>query len=365
MSNVTEQDLAQLSDAIAELGMTYDQTGEWPQGSIDLMANLGGWRWNVPAQFGGDPVNHTELLKRYAALAAGCMSTALISTQRDGAIELIVGSENEVPKNRWLPQCAAGEIYTTVGIAQLTTSKRGGGNLMTATVDGDGYRLSGMMPWATGASKAAIIVTGAVLQDGNQILACIPTNREGITIAPCDPLITLNASHTSCVHCADFRVEPDEILRGPCERVLAIRTPVKPLVTSSCGIGLAGRLVKLIKDLPPKSREPFGDVVGPLVEQYETIKTMLFDAADRVNDPEFETPSAEIRVRVNDVLVRAAMVALTLSKGSGFLLDRPVQRHVREALFFLVWSAPQDVQTGTLARLMAPLGADTPLPSKI
>jgi hypothetical protein len=365
MSNVTEQDLAHLTESIAEWGMDYDRTGEWPQRSIDLMAKMGGWRWNVPAAFGGEPVSHTELLKRYAALAAGCMSTALISTQRDGAVELIAGSTNDVPKNRWLSKCATGETYTTVGIAQLTTSKRGGGNLMKASSDGDGFRLNGMMPWATGASKAAIIVTGAVLEDGNQILACVPTDRDGITVAACDPLITLNASQTSCVHCEDFRVEPDEILRGPVERVLAIRTPVKPLVTSSCGIGLAGQLIKLITELPPASREACSDVVEPLIEQYQTVRTMLFAAADRVNDPDFETPSTGIRVRVNDVLVRAAMVALTLSKGSGFLMDRPVQRHVREALFFLVWSAPEVVQTGTLARLMAPLGADTPLPLEI
>ncbi len=365
MANVTEQDLAHLTESIAAWGMEYDQTGQWPQRSIDLMAKMGGWQWNVPAEFGGDPVSHTELLKRYAALAAGCMSTALISTQRDGAVELIAQSANDTPKNRWLAKCASGEIYTTVGIAQLTTSKRGGGNLMKAVPDGDGYRLNGMIPWATGASKAAIIVTGAVLENGHQILACVPTDRDGITVAACDPLITLNASLTSCVHCDNFRVEPDEILRGPAERVLAIRTPVKPLVTSSCGIGLTGQLIKLILELPPASREACGDVVESLMGQYETIRTMLFDAADRVNDPEFETPSTQIRVRVNDILVRAAMVAMTLSKGSGFLTDRPVQRHVREALFFLVWSAPEAVQSGTLARLMAPLGADTPLPLEI
>jgi hypothetical protein len=33
------------------------------------------------------------------------------------------------------------------------------------------------------------------------------------------------------------------------------------------------------------------------------------------------------------------------------LLDRPVQRHLREAMFFLVWSAPPGVQLETLVRL--------------
>ncbi|NOX58525.1 MAG: acyl-CoA/acyl-ACP dehydrogenase [Planctomycetes bacterium] len=365
MRTITEPEFTKLTESLAEWGIEYDRTGDWPKRSIDLMAQLGGWRWNVPTEFGGEPVGHAELLRRYEALAAGCMSTALASTQRDGAVELIAGASNDAIKKKYLPRLADGDIYTTVGIAQLTTSKRGGGNLMKATPDGDGYRLDGMMPWATGADQADIIVTGAVLPDGMQILACVPTDRQGLSVAKPDALLTLNASHTSCVHCENFKVEADEVLRGPAKKVLALRTPVKPLVTSSCGIGVAGRLIHLITSLPPAARESCESIVEPLVAQYEAIRNMIFEAADHVNDPAFETPSTHIRVRVNDVLMRAALAALTLSKGSGFLMDRPVQRHVREGLFFLVWSAPQAVQTGTLSRLMAPLGADTALPLEI
>ncbi|HEY3242010.1 MAG TPA: hypothetical protein VGM03_01550, partial [Phycisphaerae bacterium] len=73
--------------------------------------------------------------------------------------------------------------------------------------------------------------------------------------------------------------------------------------------------------------------------------------ADRLSDPEFEIPGDEIRVAVNDLVVRLAMALLTISKGSGFLRGDAAQRLVREALFFLVWSAPQPVQLGTLQML--------------
>lgn len=349
---VLEPDLQRLTESLDEWGTQYDLTGEWPERSVKLLAEMGGWRWNVPAVYGGDPVSHRDLLRIYEAISAGCMSTSLILTQRDGAVELIATSPNETMKSRWLPRLARGEIYTTVGISQLTTSKRGGGRLMTGRRDGDGYRLSGMMPWATGAERANIIVTGALLEDGTEILACVPTDREGIRVDTPDDLFVLTASRTSCVHCKDFRVEPDEVLRGPSPKVLSLRTPVKPLVTSACGVGVAAALEQAIAGLPSEAMTRFAEVVAPLRQEFQRVRDHLYASADRLDDPKHEVSSTDIRVRVNDVVIRLAIAALTLCKGSAFLRNRGVQRHVREALFFLVWSATPETQSETLARLI-------------
>lgn len=355
-----DEDLRRVTASLDEWAGEYDRSGAWPERSVGLLARIGGWRWNIPMEFGGDPLAHADLLRMYAALSAGCVSTALISTQRDGAVELIAGSPNEAIKRRLLPELAKGAFYTTVGIAQLTTSKRGGGHLLQAEPAGDGFRLRGMMPWATGAERAAHIVTGAVLPSGEQILACIPTAREGLRVDAPDELMCLTASRTSCVYCTDYRVEPDEILRGPAEKVLSLRTPVKPLVTSACGYGVAAGLHESVMAHRPGVRGYFEDVIAPLTARYRLVGEKLYAAADRLDDPAYEAPSTDIRVMVNDLVVRLALAALTLSKGSGFLMDRPVQRHFREAMFFLVWSAPAGVQLETLVRLMGRLGDDPP-----
>lgn len=360
MIDTSDNTLSELTRELDALGTQYDRTGDWPQKSVDLIAGAGAWKWNLPAAYGGDPVCHKDLLRVYAALSAGCMSTALISTQRDGAVELLAGCDNDALKSRWLPSLARGEVYTTVGISQLTTSKRGGGRtLMTATPDGDGYRLDGMMPWATGAEQAAVVVTGAVLPDGRQILAAVPTDRPGLRVDQPDELFVLTCSRTSCVHCDNYRVEPDELIRGPADKVLSLRTPVKPLVTSACGIGVATALHDVVVNLPEAARRPFDDVVQPLLDHYRAVRESLLSAADGLDDPAFEAPSTRIRVQVNALLVRLAMTTLTLAKGSAFLTCRPVQRHVREAMFFLVWSATGQTQLETLARLMAPLPVDS------
>jgi hypothetical protein len=69
-------------------------------------------------------------------------------------------------------------------------------------------------------------------------------------------------------------------------------------------------------------------------------------------DPAQDVPKTEMRVGVNDLLVRLAAGLLIYSKGSGLLRQRDAQRLVREAMFFLVWSAPEDVRANTLARLL-------------
>jgi alkylation response protein AidB-like acyl-CoA dehydrogenase len=359
MGNPTDVQFADATRQLAEWAAEYDRTGQWPARSIALLADLGGWRWNIPAEFGGEPLSHVGLLRAYAALAAGCMNTALISTQRDGAVELIATSPNETAKRDLLPRLARGELFTTVGIAQLTTSKRGGEQMLRATpADDGGYRLDGFIPWATGADHADFVVAGAVLADGNQLLLNVYTDRPGVQVQPPDAIMALAASRTSSLRVDNYFVPAGDILRGPAEQVLNLRTPVKPLVTSACGIGVADALVAIIASLRPGVRSHFADVLEPVIAQYREVRTALFAAADKLNDPTAEISSTDMRVRVNDVLIRLAITALTVCKGSGMLLDNPVQRHFREAMFFLVWSAPAGVQIDTLAHLFAP-PADT------
>jgi len=358
MAEWSDAKLREITEALDLWGNEYDLSGQWPEKSVKLIAEHGAWRWNLPAEYGGDPVSHAELLRIYEALSAGCMNTSLVSTQRDGAVELIAGSDNETMKRRYLPRLATGDIYTTVGISHLTTSKRGGGHLMKVRPDGDGYRMEGMIPWATGAERAAVIVTGGVLPDGDQILACAPTDRDGLSVDEPADLLVLNPSRTSCVQCRDYRLEADEIIRGPMPKVLTIRTPVKPLVTSACGLGVAGALLSAIKGMPAGALELFSDAIEPLSRRYEQVRKTLYSAARRLHDPEYEVASTDVRVQVNELVLRLAITALTLSKGSGFMRTHPLQRHAREALFFLVWSATSGTQIETLSRLLSGIDSD-------
>ena len=102
------------------------------------------------------------------------------------------------------------------------------------------------MPWVTGAAHADHLITGAVLDNGLQILAAVPRDTPGLTIgAPLD-LMALQGSLTAEVRCENVTIERRWLLAGPVEQVMKVsRGGSGGLETSCLAIGLgwgSGRL---------------------------------------------------------------------------------------------------------------------------
>lgn len=345
--------LEQLTRNLARLATHYDVTAEWPAGSLDHLTRAGAWTWIIPRAYGGLELDPESQIRAYEAVASGCMASLLILTQRDGACELIAASPNEPLKRDLLPRLAAHQIMISLGISQLTTSHQTGKPALVARPDGSNYRLRGFMPWVTAAGKCDFIVAGVVLaEDGRQMLVLLPTDSPGLRVDPPMDLMALGATRTSEVHCRDVLITPDRILQGPAERALKRRSAVKALVVAAAGVGLAGAMARLIARRALRLDGALRELAEEIVGRYEAVRERMRANAGRLNLPDAEVPAAELRVAVNDLLLRLAVATLTYAKGSGFLRQRDAQRLVREAMFFLVWSAPEEVRTRTLAAFL-------------
>lgn len=344
--------LEALTQQLAAAAGEYDRDGAWPQKSLAAVADAGLFRAVIPRRWGGDESPPRAILEGYEAVGRGCMSALLILTQRDSACELIFGSANDAISERWMPRFACNEAFTTVGIAQVTTSHQAGPPALAARPANGGYALRGFMPWATGAEKSDVIVTAAVLADQRQILVALPPQRPGVRIEPPMQLLALSASRTSRVRCDDVEITTDDVLRGPAEKVLAHRSTVKPMVVSSSGLGLAGALVDVLDEYRPGAPADLGAAFDALRDSYRSIRARLYEIADRLHAAGgTEEYSSDIRIEVNDLVVRLALAAMTLAKGSGFVRGHRVERLLREAMFFLVWAATDAVRVKTLQRL--------------
>lgn len=341
--------LAELTSRIARCATHYDCIGEWPEQSVDALTAAGAWTWSIPRSHGGMGIDAVSQLLGYEAIAAGCLSTLLILTQRDGACHIIEFGENAELRDRLLPRLAAHEVMTSVGISQLTTSRRGDRPALRAEPDGDGFRLRGYIPWVTAAEKCDFVVAGAVLPDDQQLLFVLPTDAPGVLVDPPMKLMALDSSLTSEIHCKDVHVDPSHIIRGPVERVLAARSPVSPLVVATAGIGHAGAMMRLIMTHAARSSDRLAELAEDLSERFDATRERIFKYADSLHRPDASVPKTEIRVAVNDLVLRLAIATLTYAKGSGLLRQRDAQRLNREAMFFIAWSAPEDVRAATLA----------------
>jgi alkylation response protein AidB-like acyl-CoA dehydrogenase len=299
----------------------------WPEES--LRAHAEAFRWAMPRAFGGEELEPLELHLRYEQLARTSLALALILTQRDSAVGIVVSAGDQ----RLLAEVRDG-AFVTVGIAQLTTSRQGGPPALRWR---DG-RIDGVIPWATGAAKAKYVVAGAAADNGGgQVLFALPTDAPGVTIEPPLPLVALAETWTSRVGCQNVALAPDLLLLGPAPNVLSLRRKSVPIPQAFLALGHARGGVDLIAE---HDSDRARNLVTRFGEQIDQLHERVVAACAPGSDPSL-VPL--FRGECNELALRVAHAAVALYKGNALLLSHPAQRLAREAMFLLVWSCPDPV----------------------
>jgi len=352
--------LTRLRDSAGKL----DQSGEWPHAQFQWLADAGILSWVIPRKYAGLEVPQLELMDGYEALAGACLNTAFILTQRNGACQRIAGCSNESLKQKLLPQLARGETFATVGISHLTTSRQ---YLRTPAVQAElreeRIRVTGTVPWVTGAAQAQYIVTGGTCADGRQILLALPTLFPGVSIQPHAQLMALTASHTASVNLDNVLVPVEFLLAGPIPEVMKLGQGggTGSQVTSMLALGLSARIVTLIQE-QARIRPDLQFVADQFETELARLRNDLFRSVSE-SPADYEAlvsvpvSAAEIRQRANSLVLRITQVAMAICKGAGYLQGHPAEIACREALFFLVWSCPQPVVQNLLEELAKTTGS--------
>lgn len=339
-------ELEPLCSSLAEMAKELRGNEDWPDEQLRLCGEAGVYRWFMEPQWGGLAWPEPEITKGYLQLSAACLTTTFVITQRTGACRRIAASENEWLQAELLPGLTSGERFATVGISHLTTSRRHLKRpVLRAEPKGDGFVLDGFSPWVTGAPFAEHIVLGATLDDGREILAAVPTDLPGVSCPPTPELIGLSASRTGQVKCDQVFVDARYLVAGPVENVMQQGPGASTggLQTSTLAVGLADAAIKFVEQesSPRTELQPPADA---LRREWTSVRDLLMNLAH--GD---ETGSRqELRGRANSLVVRATQAALTAAKGSGYVVGHPAGRWCCEALFFLVWSCPQEVLAANL-----------------
>ena len=343
----------ELHKQLSELSGELDANQQWPALQFDLLAQAGVLGWVIPPEYGGNPVSERELLSGYVALASACLATTFVLTQRNGACQRIAASPNERLKTDLLPRLARGELFATVGISHLTTSRQ---HLrlpaVEVTEEREDLRFHGEVPWVTGAAHADFLVTGGTLGDGRQVLAAIPATLPGIDIAPPVRLLALGASHTSSVRFENVIVGRQFLIAGPVEQVMRQGSAgTGSLGTSALAVGLSRAALERLA-AEAALRPDLAPILQPLIDEGTALESTIFravEAGSGTGDPALSNEA--IRTRANSLALRSTQALLAASKGAGFVSGHFAERAVREAMFFLVWSCPQPVVAAALREL--------------
>jgi len=342
--------LDDLAAQLVDLAPTLQPPDSWPHEQLQRCAAAGVFEWFVAEEFGGQAWNEADLLRGYCRLAAACLTTTFVITQRTGAMQRIAAGASDFARAEVLPSLIAGRTFATVGISHLTTSRQHVSRpVLTAIESADGFTLDGYSPWVTGAEFAQHVVVGATLPDNRQILVCLPTDTPGVVAGTSAPLIGLSASHTGPLRCQHVFVSREWLLAGPVPEVmkqgLGARTGGSQ--TSALAIGLAGAAIQFLQSQSIHR----GDLTDP-AEALAAERDSLLAAMLQLTSGSAPTlTNNELRVRANSLALRASQAALAAAKGAGYVVGHPAGRWCQEALFFLVWSCPAPVLQANLCEL--------------
>lgn len=340
------ESLAALCSTLSEKANQLRSNEDWPEEQLKLCGEAGIYRWFMEPTWGGWDWDEKAVTEGYLALSASCLTTTFVITQRTGACRRIASSDNDWIKDTLLPDLTSGDSFATVGISHLTTSRRHLKRpVLRATRQTGGFLLDGFSPWVTGAPFADHVVLGATLEDGTEILTAVPTDLPGVECPPTPELVGLSASRTGEVRCNEVFVEDRYLLEGPCENVMqqGAGASTGGLQTSTLAVGLADAAIGFVEQEATK-RDNLSTPVDAMRDEWRRVRQLLLDLASGN-----ETGTRQqLRASANSLAVRSTQSALTAAKGSGYVVGHPAGRWCQEALFFLVWSCPQEVLSANL-----------------
>ena len=334
--------LSALVDALSRLAPRSRDAGPWESGAFELFAGAGLLAGFVPADAGGTGASEGALLDALVAVASACLTGALALTQWASACRIVALGPAEL-RARMLPRLARGDETTTVGIAQLTTSRRHlGAPALRAVACPGGTRLRGTCPWVTGADAVDTIVTGGECDDGTTAFFVVPAGAAGLTVGPPLPLVALAGSRTAAVGFDD--VAPAATIRP--EGAAGARTG--GLATTALALGAARGSLALLRG-EAAARLGLGPAVDGFAAEIDRLAGRLRAAGDDAGTPP-EVRDA-LRTAATGLCLRVAQGALVAAKGAGFVTGHPAGRAATEALLFLVWSCPHQVASAVLCDL--------------
>jgi len=346
-----------------------DETGEFNWTAVRKMGPIGLLGLSVPEEYGGAAVDSISAAIAIEELGWACGSTALALAAHNGlGVAPLIRFGSEELKRKWLPMVTSGKGK----LAALVMSEPGagsdlqGGITARAQKAGDEWLLNGAKMWCTNASVAEYIVV-IVRTDpagGSRSLSMIlvPTDAEGLHIAPPEKKMGLHGSPTHAVTLDNVRVPLGNLIgeegRG-LQQVLATLDGGR-ISIGSISVGLAQAAFETAVAYA-KERKAFGKRIADFqalqwkladaATEIELARTLLHKAAWLKDQGRpYAKEASMAKLFASEMAERVCYDAIQILGGYGYSREYPVERMYRDARLMTIGEGTSEIQRLVIAR---------------
>ena len=354
-------------EEIIPVAAEYDEHAKFPDEIFEKALELGIVNMNIPEAYGGVGASIFEECLVGEEIGYGCTGIGTsISTNNLGSLPIILaGSEEQ--KQYWLGErlMDKGE-FVSYGVTEAAAGSNVVGIQTRAEKKGSKWVINGSKTFITNASHADFFTVFAKTdpEAGHRGMTCFVIERDmpGVSVGKKFDKIGQRASDTAEIVFENVEV-PEENMIGAEGRGFYLAMGVfdhsRPGVAASA-VGLQRRAleesVKYAQEreafgVPIYQHQAIGHKIADMAMNYEASRLLVWQAAwavdSGVNNPKMP---AYAKAFAADMATKAAVDAVQVFGGYGYMKEYPVEKLLRDVKIFQIYEGTSEIQRNIIVR---------------
>jgi alkylation response protein AidB-like acyl-CoA dehydrogenase len=345
----------------------WDEKQEFPREVFGKLGELGlmGVVW--PAEYGGSGLStlgYAVVMEELARVDAGvALSVAAHNSLCSGHI-FLAGTEEQ--KKKYLTPLARGEKVGCWGLTENSAGSDAGGTRTTAVRDGAFWVLNGSKTFITngGVADTAVVMAVTDRTQGKKGISAFVVERgtRGFRSGKKEDKLGVRSSDTSELVFEDCRIPAGNLLgqkgHGFLDSLRILDRGRIGIAAFSLGIAQASLEASTRY---AKGRRQFGHAIAEfqaiqfkiadMATQVEASRLLTWRAAHlRDSGKEHTVQSSMAKLFASEAAVEAALEAIQIHGGYGYIKEYPVERYLRDAKLGTIGEGTSEVQRLVIAR---------------
>ncbi|MDO4878274.1 MAG: acyl-CoA dehydrogenase family protein [Neisseria sp.] len=318
-----------------------DRKGFYPEAFMRALGGIGGYAAVGTPQEGGSGLGLGVQIEVLREVGKVCGATAFSAWCQAACAWYLHQSPNQEVKNRHLQDVLNGAVLAGTGMSNTVKHLAGieKHQLQGVRAQG-GYTVNGILPWVSNLGEEHIWANTAQTADG-YVMFITGGRQKGVSLIPCPEFCGLEGTRTYAIKFEDVFIPDEDIIARPDQFADYIATIKSGFILLQIGIGagiIDGCLAEIAAaDAGSETNCFLDNGYEELNGRYQAVlaETMtLADAAYR-NQPEL-LETLRLREKAAWLCLDAAQSAALHTGAAGYLMQSPVQRRLREAMFVAI-----------------------------
>ncbi len=344
---------------------THDELEIISEDILKNLFHLGFMGMQVPAEYGGTGDGALSYALALSEISRGCASTAVTMGVTNMAAEILFRFGNPEQRKRFLPPLLSGKVGpASFALTEPDAGSDAGGITTRAEKKGDRYVINGVKAFITAGNVAGLVIVMAVTnRDPKELSAFIVEPPcVGFSVGKIERKMGLKGSSTVELIFEDCELPSENLLGREGEGFKIAMTALDGgrIAIGAQSVGIARESLQAAIRYG-KERKKFGRPVN----DFGSISNMIADSQTEIDaawlltlqaaslkdkGKHFSKEASMAKLYASEMACRVCQRAVQIHGGYGYLLDYPVERHLRDVKVTTIYEGTSEIQRMIISR---------------